>query len=220
MNRYRFVGKRILVIGASGGIGLECVREALGRGYEVRGFSRAAQSIAITDTRLETVNGDATRAGDVRAAMVGNDVVILTLGIPAGPQMVLGPVHLFSDATRVVVDAMREAGVRRLICVTGYGAGDSRSSIGCLQRIVFEAVLGRAYADKDIQERIIRESDLDWVIARPGILTNAPRTGRYKVLREASAWRNGLIARSDVADFMVGQVDSDAYLRATPVIIQ
>jgi putative NADH-flavin reductase len=220
MNRDRFAGKRILVIGASGGIGLECVREALRRGYQVRGFSRSAQNIQITDTKLEMVNGDATSARDVSAAIVGIDVVILALGIPAGPQMVLGPVHLFSDATRVVVDAMREAGIRRLICVTGYGAGDSRSSIGCLQRIVFEAVLGRAYADKDIQERIIRESDLDWVIARPGILTNAPRTGRYKVLREASAWRNGLIARSDVADFMVGQVDSDVYLRATPVIVQ
>jgi putative NADH-flavin reductase len=220
MNKDRFAGKRILVIGASGGIGLECVRESLLRGYQVRAFSRSAKSITITDTRLDPVNGDATNSQDVSAAMVGVDVVILALGIPAGPQMVLGPVHLFSDATRVVVDAMREAGVRRLICVTGYGAGDSRSSIGCLQRIVFEAVLGRAYADKDIQERIIRESDLDWVIARPGILTNAPRTGRYKVLREASAWRNGLIARSDVADFMVGQVDSDVYLRATPVIVQ
>lgn len=220
MNRDLFVGKRILVIGASGGIGLECVREALRRGYQVRAFSRAAQRIAITDTRLEMVNGDATSAGDVRAAMVGNDVVILALGIPVGPQMVLGPVHLFSDATRVVVDAMREVGIRRLICVTGYGAGDSRSSIGCLQRIVFEAVLGRTYADKGIQEQIIKESELDWVIVRPGILTNSPMTGRYKVLRDPSAWRNGLIARSDVADFMVSQVDSDAYLRAAPVIVQ
>jgi putative NADH-flavin reductase len=220
MNSDQPGAKRLLVIGASGGIGLECVREALRRGYHVRAFSRAAQSIAITDTKLETTNGDATRADDVRRAMVGNDVVILALGIPAGPQMVLGPVHLFSDATRVVVDSMRDVGVRRLICITGYGAGDTRSSMGCLQRIVFEGVLGRAYADKDIQERIIRESDLDWVIVRPGILTNAPRTGRYTVLREASTWRNGLIARSDVADFMIDQVASDGYLRATPVLVQ
>jgi putative NADH-flavin reductase len=212
--------KKLLVIGASGGIGLQCVREALRRGYEVRAFSRAARNIAITDARLETVNGDATSARDVCAALVGIDVVILALGIPVGPQMVLGPVRLFSDATRIVVDAMREIGIRRLICVTGYGAGDSRSSIGCLQRIAFEAVLGRAYADKDVQEQIIRASDLDWVIVRPGILTNAPKTGRYKVLRDASAWRNGLIARSDVAEFMVGQVESNAYLRATPAIVQ
>ena len=220
MSRDRLGEKRLLVIGASGGIGLECVREALRYGYKVRGFSRSAQNIQITDAKLETVNGDATSARDVRAAMVGIDVVILALGIPVGPQMVLGRVHLFSDATRIVVDAMREAGTRRLICVTGYGAGDSRSSIGCLQRIVFEAILGRAYADKDVQEQIIRASDLDWVIARPGILTHGPKTDRYQVLRDASTWRNGFIARSDVADFMVDQVDSDDYLRATPVIVQ
>lgn len=212
--------KRLLIIGASGGIGLECVKEALRRGYAVRAFSRAAQNIAITDPNLETVTGDATSVGDVRAAMVGIDVVILALGIPVGPRMLLGPVHLFSGATRIVVDAMRAADIRRLICVTGYGAGDSRSSIGCLQRIPFEAVLGRAYADKDVQEKIIRASDLDWIIARPGILTNAPKTGRYMVLRDASTWRNGLITRSDVADFLISQVDSNAYLRATPVIVQ
>ena len=212
--------QRLLVVGASTGIGLECVREALQRGYQVRAFSRSASRISIIDARLEPVNGDATNEQDVRAALVGVDGVLLALGIPAGPQMVFGPVRLFSQATRILVAAMKEVGTRRLICVTGYGAGDSKASIGCLQRIAFESVLGRAYADKDLQEQIIRASDLDWIIARPGILTNAPKTGQYRVLREASAWRNGLIARSDVADFMVGQVETDAYLRATPVIVQ
>lgn len=212
--------KKLLIIGASGGIGLESVRAALRRGYEVRTFSRTAQNIAITDLRLETVNGDATSARDVCAGMICIDVVILALGIAVGPQMVLCPVRLFSDAARIVVDAMRETGARRLICVTGYGAGDSRSSTGCLQRIAFEAILGRAYADKDGQEQIIKASDLEWVIERPRILTKARRSGRYKVLRDASAWRNGLIARSDVADFMVGQVESNAYLGATPIIVQ
>ena len=152
--------------------------------------------------------------------MLGIDVVLLALGIAASPLALLAPVRLFSDATRIVVEAMKEAGTRRLICVTGFGAGDSRASIGCLQRIVFEGVLGRAYADKDVQEQIIRGSELDWVIARPGILTNSSKTGRYQVLRDASNLRNGFIARSDVADFMVSQVESDAYLRATPVLIR
>ncbi len=220
MTSDRLDQKRLLVIGASSGIGLECVREALRRGYRVRGFSRSAKSIPIIDARLETVSGNATNASDVRSAMLGIDVVLLALGIAASPLALLAPVRLFSDATRIVVEAMKEAGTRRLICVTGFGAGDSRASIGCLQRIVFEGVLGRAYADKDVQEQIIRGSELDWVIARPGILTNSSKTGRYQVLRDASNLRNGFIARSDVADFMVSQVESDAYLRATPVLIR
>lgn len=212
--------KRVLAIGASSGVGFECVREALQRGYHVRGFSRSAQKISISDARLERVDGDATNARDVRSALRGVDAVVLALGIPTTPQALLSPVRLFSDATRVVVDAMAECGVHRLICVTGYGAGDSRATIGCLQRVVFEGVLGRAYADKDVQEQIIQSSDLDWVIARPGILTSSTKTRRYRVLRDKSTWRNGFISRADVADFMVGQIETDAYLQTTPVLIQ
>lgn len=211
--------KTLLIIGASSGIGLATLSEALRRGFRVRGFARSAQRIAITDPRLEKVAGDATNAADVRAALIGADAVVLALGIAAGPQMVLGPVTLFSQATRVVVDAMQIAGTRRLVCVTGYGAGDSRSSIGCLQRIAFEAALGRAYADKDVQEQIIKASSLDWVIARPGILTNGDRTARFKVLRDAGSWRNGFVSRADVADFLLDQLESDTYLRTAPVIV-
>lgn len=211
--------KTIMIIGASSGIGLATLREALRRGYRVTGFARSAQRIAVTDPRLVKHAGDATSAADVGAALIGADAVILALGIAAGPQMVLGPVTLFSRATRVVVDAMQAGGIRRLVCVTGYGAGDSKSSIGCLQRIAFEAALGRAYADKDVQERIIKSSGLDWVIARPGILTNGDRTGRFKVLTESGSWRNGFISRADVADFLLDQVDSDTYLRTAPVLV-
>jgi len=132
--------------------------------------------------------------------------------------MALGPVRLFSQSTSVVVSEMARARVRRLICVTGYGAGDSRASIGCLQGAAFRIVLGRAYDDKDIQEEIIRASDLDWVVARPTFLTRGPATGCYRVIVEPRRWRNGFISRSDVADFLVRQVDDDTLLRRTPVL--
>ena len=79
---------------------------------------------------------------------------------------------------------MGKARITRLISVTGFGAGDSRCKISCLQSIAFGLLLGRAYDDKDIQERFIRGTSLNWTIARPGILTNGPRSGDYKVLVE------------------------------------
>jgi putative NADH-flavin reductase len=129
------------------------------------------------------------------------------------------PVSLFSEATRVLVAAMTSRGVKRLICVTGFGAGDSRSSIGCLQLIPFQVLFGRAYEDKSVQERLIKESSLDWTIVRPGVLTSAPRTGRYKILETASEWRNGIISRSNVADFLVRLIEDPSYVRKTPVLI-
>ena len=103
--------------------------------------------------------------------------------------------------------------------MTGFGAGDSRASISCLQRLPFEIVFGRAYEDKSLQERLIKESGLDWTIARPGVLTGGPRTGRYKILSEASQWRNGMISRSDVAEFLVRQIKDETYVRQAPVLV-
>jgi putative NADH-flavin reductase len=208
---------QVLIIGASKGIGLETTRQALEAGHTVRAFARSEADIRISDPKLEKVRGNALRSSDVTAAVTGMNTVIQVLGVGLGD--LFRPVHLFSDATRVLVAAMQAQGVKRLICVTGFGAGDSRASINCLQLLPFRFFFGRAYDDKDVQERLIKDSALDWTIARPGVLTNDSRTGRYKALKEPSQWRNGTISRADVADFLVRQIEDRAYLRKTPVLV-
>jgi putative NADH-flavin reductase len=208
---------RVLIIGASKGIGLETTRQALDAGHDVRALARSATAIAISNPSLEKMRGNALKTEDVEAALVGVDVVIQTLGVGLGE--LLRPVHLFSDATRVLIQAMKIQGVKRLICVTGFGAGDSRASISCLQRLPFQIVFGRAYDDKSLQEQLIKESELDWTIARPGVLTSGPRTGHYQILSEASQWRNGIISRADVAEFLVRQIGDQTYIRKAPVLI-
>ena len=208
---------RIMIVGASKGIGLETTRQALAAGYDVRALARSASSINLSDARLEKVQGDALNKQDVEASLAGVDAVIVTLGVGLGD--LFKPVHLFSDATRVLIAAMKGKGVNRLICVTGFGAGDSRASIAPLQRIPFKIVFGRAYDDKSRQEDLIKQSSLVWTIARPGVLMNGPRTERYKVLREPSEWRNGIISRANVADFLVKQIEDRSFIGASPVLV-
>jgi len=208
---------KILVIGASKGIGLATTKAALAAGYDVRAFARSATTMTLSDPRLEKVQGDAKRQQDVEAALADVDAVILTLGVGLGE--LFKPVTLFSDATRVIIAAMTAETVKRLICVTGFGAGDSQASIGLLQRAPFQIVFGRAYDDKTRQEDLIKQSGLDWTIARPGVLFNGKRSGRYKVLREPSSWRNGIISRASVADFLVKQIEDRTYLHAAPVLV-
>jgi putative NADH-flavin reductase len=208
---------KVLIIGASKGIGLATTKAALAAGYEVRAFARSAAAMPLSDPRLEKMPGDATSPQDVEAALADVDAVIATLGVGLGD--LIKPVHLFSDATRVIVAVMTEKSVKRLVCVTGFGAGDSRTSIGLLQRVPFQIVFGRAYDDKTRQEDLIKQSGLDWTIARPGVLLNGPKSSRYKVLREPSSWRNGIISRASVADFLVKQIEHRAYLRAAPVLV-
>lgn len=208
---------RVLIIGASKGIGLETTRQALAAGHEVRAFARSANLIDLSNPRLEKVRGDALNVEDVGGALQGLDVVIQTLGVGLGD--LFHPVSLFSAATRVLVAAMTSRGLKRLICVTGFGAGDSRSSIGWLQRIPFQVVFAHAYDDKSEQERLIKQSSLDWTIVRPGVLTGGPQTERYKILETASEWRNGIISRSNVANFLVRLIDDPSYVRKAPVLI-
>jgi putative NADH-flavin reductase len=208
---------RVLIIGASKGIGLEATRQALKAGHQVRAMARSAAGITLSDQNLEKLCGDALQSRDVESALNGVEVVIQTLGV--GLRDLFKPVSLFSTATRLLVTAMSAQKVKRLISVTGFGAGESRASISFLQQIPFQVVFGRAYADKSRQEWMIKESGLDWTIVRPGVLTDGPQTGRYKILADFSQWRNGIISRSDVAAFLVRQIEERTYLHKDPVLV-
>jgi putative NADH-flavin reductase len=208
----------ILIVGASGGIGLEAVKLGLERGHAIRAMARSADRIAIEHPALERYAGDATDPGAVQAALRGVTAVIQAVGVAPSLERTFKPVHLFSETTRVLVPEMERAGVRRLVAVTGFGAGDSRRSLSLLERLPHRLLLGQAYDDKDRQEAIIRESDLDWLIVRPTILTNGARRGRYKVLGDPAQWRNGLISRADVADFLIREATDPQHSHATPVL--
>ena len=210
----------ILIVGASRGIGLETVRRGLEAGHKVRALARSAGRIQIDRPDLERVPGDARDPTIVKRALDGVDAVIETLGVAPGPGVIFKPVTLFSTATRVLVNLMQEADIKRLVCVTGIGAGDSRDKGGFLYAAIFLPLfLKQVYDDKDVQEWIIRASTLEWVIARPGLLTRGPRTGAYRVLTNPDEWRMGRISRADVADFLVKQVDDNAHLGQMPLLI-
>ena len=211
---------KLLIIGASRGIGLETVRAALRAGHRVHALARSAASMPIQDTNLVKVSGDALDRDTIRDALQDVDVVIQTLGVNFAPKLIFEGTTLFSDSTRILADAMKVAGVKRLIAVTGLGAGDSRGHGGFIyDAVVFPLLLKRVYDDKDVQEWIIRSSGLDWTIVRPGLLKNRPATGRYRVLTASKDWQFGAISRSDVADFLVQQINDRTLVGTTPLLI-
>ena len=116
---------------------------------------------------------------------------------------------------------MKVAGVKRLITVTGLGAGDSRGHGGLIyDALVFPLILKRVYDDKDVQEWIIRSSGLDWTIVRPGLLTNKAGPHHYRVLPSPEDWQFGMISRANVADFLVRSIEDPGMIGATPVLIE
>ncbi len=210
----------ILVIGASRGIGQAVCQAAAARGFSVRAMSRSGKMPDKVVVNCSVFKGDALYAEDVARALEGVDVVVQALGVPPSLDLLTKPVTLFSEATRLLVREMEEAGVKRLVSVTGFGAGDSHASISLFQKLPFYLFLKNAYDDKSIQEALIAGSDLDWLIVRPGVLTNGPVSGKYRALSNASEWRNGVISRADVADFIAKRIEAGPLKREKPVLIR
>lgn len=206
---------RILVIGGTSGIGLQTVKLALERGHSVTAMARRPERMTLTHDRLETVKGDILNGESVGAALAGHDAVVTAIGI--GPTR--KPVSVFSQGTRNVLAAMQNLGVHRLISVTGIGAGNSRGHGGFFyDRIVQPLMLKTAYEDKDREEALIKASDTNWTIVRPGFLNDDDSEMRYRVISNLDGITSSDIARADVAQFIVSALESRSYLGATVLL--
>ncbi|MEH2276048.1 MAG: SDR family oxidoreductase [Nostoc sp.] len=206
---------RILVIGATGPTGQQIVEQGLAQGHEVTALVRNPDKFEMQHNSLQIVKGDILDSASLDAVQQQN-AVISSLGTK---KISLESVTLFSEGTEKLLQAMKRHSVKRLICITGLGAGDSKGHGDLLyDKLILPLILKRIYDDKDRQEAEIRQSNLDWVIVRPGILTNDPAKGNYRVLTDLTGVTAGKISRADVADFVLQQLTSDRYLNQTPLI--
>jgi putative NADH-flavin reductase len=204
---------KVLIIGATGATGQILMGEALAQGHEVTALARNPSAVAPEDHRPRVLQGNALEASSVEAAVAGQDAVLSALGTRS-----TRPTTLFSESTSNVISAMRQHGVRRLVCITGIGTGESKGHVGFLyDRIILPFVLKNVYEDKDRQEDAIKQSDLDWVIVRPARLTDEPAKGEYRIFLRGS-YTAKRISRADVAAFMLTQLTDDTYVRKMPVI--
>jgi len=203
--------ERILIIGATGGTGRELVAQALQRGYAVTAFVRDPSRLMISHPQLRIVQGDVLDSAAVTAAMAGHDAVVSALG----HKRYFYPTRILSQGTRNLVMAMVGHGVRRLVCETALGLGDSAGRLGLYYTLfIIPIILPFYFWDKARQERIIARSNIDWVIVRPGALTNASKRGRYHSGRHLGNFLWTVrISRAEVAEFMLNQLESDTFLR-------
>lgn len=208
--------KRILIIGSTGGTGRRLVEQALERGYTVTAMARDPSKLCIEHPQLNVLRGDVLDYDSVAAAVEGQDAVVSALG----HKRFFYPTRILSDGTRNILKAMEASGVRRFVCETALGFGDTTGRMGLLYTfIVIPLVLPFYFFDKTRQEKLIAASNLDWVIVRPGALTNSAKRGvKHRGSNVGNFITGARISRADVADFMLDQLESDDYLGQSPGI--
>jgi putative NADH-flavin reductase len=205
----------VLIVGATGGTGRELVTQALERGYLVTAFARhpsAVQINQINKERLRVVQGDVLDYASLESAVKGHDAVMCALG----HKQFFRPTRILSEGTGNLLRAMNAHGVRRLVCETALGIGGSAGRMGVYYTFfVLPIILPFYFWDKTRQERLIAATGRDWVVVRPGALTNGAKRGRYRHGRTVGSllW-TVRISRADVADFMLNQVSDNTYLGA------
>lgn len=203
----------IAVFGATGGTGQQVVQQALAAGHSVTALVRDPSRLAAQDERLTVVEGDVLDRAKVDETVSGADAVIVSLGNTSN-----NPDYIVSRGTEVIVDAMTAAGIpMRLIVVSSLGVGESRDQVPFAFKMLMNTVLKKAMDDKERQEALVKASGFDWIIVRPGGLTNGPATGSYKSGVDVRLTA-GQVSRADVAAFVLQQLDDDTYLRQAPAI--
>lgn len=203
---------KVLIVGATGGTGRQLVEQALERGHVVTALARDPSALRVEHPRLTVVRGNVLDYLSVDAAVRGQDAVLSALG----HKQFFRPTRTLSEGTRNLLHAMETHGVRRFVCETALGIGDSAGRMGLYYTFfVIPVILPFYFWDKARQERLIAASGVDWVVVRPGALTNGAKRGRYRHGRTVGSllW-TVRISRADVADFMLNQMSDNTYLKA------
>lgn len=202
---------KVLVIGATGGTGSQILQSALGAGHDVTALARSPSKIQRKDKNLRVIAGDVLDSALVVKAMQGQEGVLSGLGPSKGSR----PGTLISRGTQNILEAMKNSGTQRLVFESGLMVGDG-SGMNAAKRLIlasFRTLNKTLYNDKVLAEKLIMESQADWIIVRPPMLKHIPARNKYVVGENLNVDLLAGVSHADVADFMVKALLDGTYLR-------
>jgi putative NADH-flavin reductase len=207
---------RLTLFGPTGGTGRQLVDAALAAGHQVIAYTRHAESLAPRPG-LAVCTGTLRDLRRMHEALAGSDAVLCALGGRPWRRTE----RVCSTAAKAILPLMQGTGVRRIVAISTFGAGDSRAQAGWAARtLLFGVVLRSEVADKEAMEAQLAASDLDWTAVRIGVLHDGPASGRWQAADDGSIVGLGKIARADVAAFMLGELQLGEWIRRRPVLVQ
>jgi putative NADH-flavin reductase len=214
---------KVAIFGSTGRTGRLAVTAALARGHEVTAVARDPARLApVLETldaeardRLSLVRGDAMNRASLIPALEDQQAVISVIGArrPWRPDAV------YSRGMDNILAVMKSHRVPRLVCVSASGVGSRPPATGSvLGRVLLQFLFKNSIADMARMETAVRASDTDWTIVRPPHLTNRPATAAYRVVAGPDVPGGRTLSRSDLAEFLVRQLEADEHSRTVVAI--
>ncbi|MAT99003.1 MAG: NmrA family transcriptional regulator [Anaerolineaceae bacterium] len=206
---------KLTIFGATGGTGQELVKQALADGHVVTVYVRNPDKVTQEMPQLTVIQGNMNEPENIEQAIAGADAILSALGptnnTPERP-LTTGMAH--------IVTAMKKNGVNRLIAATGAGVADPRDKPqlkGLLFGLALRLFARHVLADSQGMVAAVRNSGLDWTLARAPRLNDDPGSGQIKV-GYAGQGPGTQLARTDFARFMLDQLESDEWRQKAPML--
>lgn len=201
---------QVTVFGATGKVGSLVVSELLLLGHSVIAFTHTS---ALTEKAgVRTISGDIYDRASVEQALVGSGAVISALGSWGTAQK-----NVLSTAMQMLIPAMKVQGIKRVVSLTGNGAGIPGVEGGLVEkvnRLGMLLVAPKVLRDGEDHIRLLTDSELDWTVLRSPPMNNHGNTG-YKLVEH---FAGTTVNRQAVAKAMVDLVATDDWLRRAPFI--
>lgn len=206
---------KLTIFGATGGTGMEVVKQALAAGHQVTAFARTPGKIELDHSNLKIVQGSIEQADRVEAAVAGSEAVISALGPTRN-----SPPGMLTSGMRHVLQAMNEHDVQRLIVATGAGVADPNDEPKLINKFItflLKTTAGSVLEDSVGMVNAVRNSDRDWVIVRAPRLADAPQRKQLKA-GYVGKGPGASLTRADFAAFMLDQLADNTWLHKAPAI--
>jgi putative NADH-flavin reductase len=204
---------KLTIFGSTGGTGKYLVQKALERGHKVVAFARTPSKLDMQHSNLTLIEGDARDADAVALAIQDADAVINAIGPTPG-----APDDLMEKAAENIISGMQKHSVRRLVWSTGAGVEAPEDQPTFMHKVISFLL---KLVSKDVLENslrgaeIIRNSDLDWTIARAPMLTNEIRKASYQA-SYVGPQMGRTLSRENFAEFMLDLAEGDEWLQQMP----
>lgn len=206
---------RVLVLGATGATGREVTAQALEQGHSITVLVRHPERLENMSKAINVRIGDVADGSPALAnAVTGQDAVISALGVGKS----LKSDGLIARSAPLIIRAMSSEDFSRLIFLSACGVGRTMEDVPLLPRLFMRLVLRDIFADKEAGENYILKSNLDWTIVYPTMLTNGPRTGKYRAAEHLELRGFPTLSRANVAHFLVRQLSERQYSRKGVVL--
>ena len=208
---------RLLVIGANGGIGRQCIEMALKAGHKVTAVLRNPANLTLKHHNLEVVQGDIMQPETLEKYLPNTDAVVSAIGVKGG-LLSDKPTTLYSQGNANLLAAMSKMGIKRVFFISASAVEISPVLpffIRLVAKYIVQNLLRNMYNDLRKMEKLVKESDSIWTIMRPPQLTDKPATGNYRFAINNFLKNCLSISRADVAHFIINNISNDATYKTT-----